>query len=67
MKISDLDYFEVLYNDSFDVSDEIAKLNHTQRYVQLSYDDQLYNLKIIGIDDDRFIVEIDGLVQEGIK
>lgn len=67
MKVADLDYEEVLFNLNEEVPEDIARLLSPQRYIQLFLNGELYNLTIIYIDKNRFIVGMDGKVEDGLK
>ena len=64
MKITDLHYYETIYNLENEVSDIIANLNYPQKYIQLCLNGELYNLQVSSVDDKKFIVMVDGKVKE---
>jgi hypothetical protein len=67
MKISDLQYYDVLYNIDNLIEDDVAKLNYPQKYIQLIHNGSLHNLELISVDKDKFIVKINGKVADGVK
>lgn len=67
MKISDLHYYESNYNVANDIDDIIARLYYPQKYLQLEQDGVLYNLQVKSVDNKKFILTIDGKVEDGRK
>ena len=59
MKMVDFDYYSVLYDMDNNISEEISRLKYPQRYVKLLMNDELYDLEVVSVDDDSFILKIE--------
>lgn len=58
MKITDLHYYECIYNVANEIDDIIARLYYPQKYLQLKINDKLYDLEVESVDKDKFILII---------
>ena len=59
LKMSDIDYFTVLYNLANDVSEEHSRLLVPQRYVRLLMDDgSVVDLDVVSVSKDEVLLGV---------
>ena len=58
MKVNDLFVMESVYNQQNNISDIIANLQFPQKYLFLEYDGELYNLDIVSVDANEFVLRV---------